>query len=103
MLAELAKKSSKKFKPEEISSELLAIREIAKEEKDPAIIKILRLAAEYIEANEGFDIGYVESDEEEIVEMTDLEYLIELIIHSDREANRTEIKEIRDLLVAELY
>ena len=102
MLATLAEKASKSFDAESIAEELLAIREIAKEEKDPAIIKILRLAAEYIESNENFDLGYVESDEEEVLEMSDFEYLMELIIHSDREANKAEIKEIRDLLIAEL-
>jgi fructose/tagatose bisphosphate aldolase len=103
MLAALAEKASKAFDAEAVAAELLAIREIAKDERDPAIIKILRLAAEYIQSNEGFDLGYVESDEEEVVEMSDFEYLIELIIHADREANKAEIKEIRDLLIAELY
>ncbi len=103
MLAALAEKAAKSFDAESISTELLEIREIAKDERDPAIIKILRLAAEYIQNNDGFDIGYVEADEEEVVEMTDFEYLIELIIHSDRETNKAEIKEIRDLLIAELY
>lgn len=103
MLAKLAEKATKSFDAEGISKELLAIREIAKDEKDPAIIKILRLAAEYIESNDNFDVGYVEADEEEVVEMSNFEYLIELIIHSDREANKAEIKEIRDLLIAELY
>lgn len=102
-LALLAQKASENFDAEEIAAELMAVREIAREEKDPAIIKILRLAAEFIQANESFDLGYLENDEEDVVEMSDFEYLMELIIHCDREANRAEIREFRNLLVGELY
>lgn len=102
-LADLIVKASKEFDSDAIASELMSIREIAKEEKDPSVTKILRLASEYIESNGTFEIGYVESEEDEVVEMTDFEYLMELLIHSDREANREEIRGIRDLLIAELY
>ncbi|MCB9246539.1 MAG: hypothetical protein H6606_08925 [Flavobacteriales bacterium] len=86
---------------DELVEKLKELREIAKKEEDPAIVKILRLCYEYIENNEDFDIGYME--EEGIEDMTDIEYLLELLLHSDREANRKEIREIRDLLWAELY
>lgn len=102
-LSALVQMAAKSFDAEEIAAELMSIRELAKEEKDPAIIKILRLAAEYIQANESFELGYVEGDEEDVVEMSDFEYLMELIIHCDREANRSEIREYRNLLVGELY
>lgn len=100
-LQSLIEKCKEGISPEELADELLEIRELAQLEQDPAIIKILRLAAEYIGENEDFDIGYVE--EEEMGEMSDIEYLLELIIHSDVEANREEIREIRDLLNEELY
>lgn len=102
-LAALAQKASESFGSEEIAAELMSLREIAREEKDPAITKIFRLAAEYIQANGSFDLGYLENDEEDVVEMSDFEYLMQLIIHCEREANRAEIKEFRNLLVSELY
>jgi hypothetical protein len=103
-LADLVKSSKKSWDSESIASALLEIREIAKAEADPAIVKILRLASEYISANDGFDTGYLSSDEENAdLEMSDFDYLIELIIHSDKESNRSEIKEIRNLLVGQLY
>lgn len=86
---------------EALADELLEIRELAKLEKDPAIIKILRLAAEYIGENDDFEIGYVE--EEELGDMSDIEYLLELIVKSDVEANREEIREIRNVLNTALY
>lgn len=100
-LSELIEKAKEGMTPEAIADELLEIRDMAKIEADPAVIKILRLTAEYIGENEHFDLGYVE--EEEIGEMSDLEYLLELVLHSDREANREEIRAIRDRLNEELY
>ena len=81
--------------------ELKELRGLAKAEQDPALVKIIRLCYEYMEQNEGFDIGFMA--EEGIEDMTDLEYLLELMLRSDKEANRKEIREIRDLLWAELY
>jgi hypothetical protein len=100
-LNELKKSAAEKFDAEKIVEELKSVREKAKVEADPAIVKILRLTYEYIEENEDFDLGYCE--EEEIGDMTDFEYLMELIINSQREANREEIRAIRDRLMEELY
>ena len=80
---------------------LKEIREIAREEKNPALVKICRLCYTYIEENENFDINF--GDEEEELGMTDLEYLLELMLQSEREVNLQEIREIRDLLTTELY
>lgn len=91
----------KEFSAEEVIEALKEIREIAREEKNPALVKICRLCYTYIEENGNFDIDFV--DEEEGLDMTDLEYLLELILHSDREVNLQEIREIRDLLTTELY
>lgn len=91
----------KEFNAEEIIEALKEIREIAREEKNPALVKICRLAYTYIEENEHFDINFV--DEEEGLDMSDLEYLLELILQSEREVNLQEIREIRDLLTEELY
>lgn len=80
---------------------LTEIRELALKENDPTVVKICRLAKEYIEANGHFDIGYVA--DEEIGDMTDLAYLCELLLKIDKQENREEVQEIRDRLKAELY
>lgn len=90
----LLKDVSKKFDAKVVVSQLAEIRVLALEEKDPTIVKICRLASEFITEKENFDIGYVA--EEEIGEMTDIAYLLELMLKVDKPANREEIQEIRD-------
>jgi hypothetical protein len=91
----------KEFKAEDVIETLKEIREIAREEKNPALVKICRLCYSYIEENKNFDINFV--DEEEGLDMSDLEYLLELMLRSEKEVNLQEIREIRDLLTTELY
>ena len=100
-LNKLLKAVQKDFEAEEVANYLSEIRTLALEENDPTVVKICRLAKEYIAANGNFDLGYVE--EEEIGDMSDMEYLIELLLHIDNEANSEEVREIRDRLKAELY
>lgn len=100
-LNKLLKAVKKDFDAEEVVKYLSEIRELALAEEDPTVVKICRLTKEYIAANGNFDLGYVE--EEEIGDMSDMEYLIELLLHIDNEANREEVREIRDKLKAELY
>jgi len=96
----LMKDSSKKFDGDKVVTQLQEIRTLALEEKDPTVVKICRLASEYIGAKGNFDLGYVA--EEEIGDMTDLEYLLELMLKVDKPANREEIQEIRDKIKGEL-
>ncbi len=97
----LLKDVKKKFDAKKVVKHLAEIRELGLEEEDPTIVKICRLASMYVEKNEGFDLGYVA--EEEIGDMTDMEYLCELMLKVDRPVNREEIQEIRDRLKADLY
>ena len=97
----LLKEVQSGFNAESIVAQLQEIREMGRSEEDPTIVKICRLASEYIQENENFDIGYVA--EEEIGDMSDLEYLLELMLKVDKTVNREEIREIRDRLKAELY
>jgi hypothetical protein len=97
----LLKQVKTQFDAEKSIAQLAEIRTLALEEADPTIVKICRLASEYITANGTFDIGYVA--EEEIGDMSDLEYLLELMLKVDKPANREEIQEIRDRLKGELY
>lgn len=89
------------FNAESVVAQLQEIREMGKEEGDPTVVKICRLASEYIQANDGFDVGYVA--DEEIGDMTDMEYLLELMLKIDKQENREEIQEIRDRIKGELY
>ena len=86
-------------------------REYAKKEEDALVTKTLRLIYEYIDENEAFDIevSIEEEDEEEDFEqeeMTDIEnlkYLLELIKKSENTYNREEIKGYRSELWDALY
>ena len=97
----LLKDVKKEFNAENIIKQLGEIRVMALDEQDPTIVKICRLASEYISEHEGFDLGYVE--EEEIGDMSDMEYLCELMLKVDKPVNREEIQEIRDRIKADLY
>ena len=100
-LNNLLKEVTIKFDANKTIAQLAEIITMAFEEADPTIVKICRLASEFIEAKGNFDIGYVV--EEEIGDMSDMEYLLELMLKVDKPVNREEIQEIRDKLKAELY
>ena len=96
----LLKDVTKKFDADEAVAQLADIRLLGLAEEDPTIVKICRLASAYITEKGNFDLGYVV--EEEIGDMTDMEYLLELMLKVDRPANREEIQEIRDKIKGEL-
>lgn len=100
-LNKLLKEVQKGFDAKKVTKALLELREMGLAEEDPTVVKICRLVNEYIAENDNFDLGYVA--EEEIGEMSDMEYLIELMLHIDNDANREEIREIRDKIKEELY
>ncbi len=108
---ELISALGKGFEPESIIASLTEIREFALKETDPLLVKVNRLAYEYIKENNCFDhtVEKVEDDEgeEQLIEPgTDSEnliYLLQLIKKSDNDFNREEIKEMRTWLKNELY
>ena len=86
--------------------QLKELRELARTEEDPLVVKTLRLTYEYLEENEAFDVVPTvvvdEDDEEEEAEepmdLTDtenLQYLMQLIAKSENPYNREEIKAYR--------
>jgi len=97
-------KSVKEFDASWVSENLKKLREMALEEGDPAVIKILRLAYEHIDENGDFKIGFASDEDEEGEEeegiITDLEYLLTLIQRSEREKSKEEIKEMKNLLLS---
>tara|TARA_B100000809_G_scaffold262669_1_gene314130 strand:- start:886 stop:1254 length:369 start_codon:yes stop_codon:yes gene_type:complete len=104
----------KGFDGEKAIVALTEIRELALKETDPLLVKVTRLAYEYIKENNNFnytvekvDRDYEEEEEEELMEpgtdSENLTYLMQLIKKSDNEINREEIKEMRTWLKSELY
>ena len=77
----LLKDVTKKFDADKTVAQLADIRVLALEEEDPTIVKICRLASAYIAEKKNFDLGYVA--EEEIGDMSDMEYLLELMLKVD--------------------
>ena len=94
----------------ELISELKALRTIALTEKDPLVVKVLRLTYEYLSDNESFNVeGQFEEDEEgneypiEIEEKENLLYLLNLLKNAEHKVNREELKDYRTSLKTELY
>lgn len=91
-------------------NDLKALRETALLEKDPLVVKVLRLTYEYLEENEAFDVqAQFEEDEEgnniaiEIDDQNNLVYLLELLTNAEQKFNREEIKDYRTSLKEALY
>lgn len=120
---------------ENMIEQLTALREIAKIEQDPLVVKTLRLVYSYIEDEGHFDLNLLAEDEieeleeEEITAETeegneedeedeevffetveDFEerrenfiYFLNLILDSQNEYNRVELRKIRTFLWEEIY
>lgn len=91
--------------------DLKDLRETAKKEEDPLVVKVLRLTYEYLSENESFGVeGQYDEDEEGNVypievedEKENLLYLLSLLENADHKINREEIQDYRDALKRELY
>ncbi|MBM3454909.1 MAG: hypothetical protein FJX80_07155 [Bacteroidetes bacterium] len=98
------------FKAANLISDLKSLRELALQEKDPLVVKVLRLTYEFIEENKTFDIqAQYEEDEEgneypiEIEAKDNFLYLLKLLKSAEQKVNREEIKDYRNALKSELY
>lgn len=91
--------------------DLKDLRESALLEKDPLVVKVLRLTYEFLEEKEAFDVEaqyeeYEDGSGEFAIEIEDKEnllYLLNLLISADHKINREEIKTYRTALKEELY
>ena len=90
--------------------ELKSLRVLALEEKDPLVVKVLRLTYEYLSENDSFSVeGQFEEDEEgneyplEIEEKENLLYLLSLLKNAEQKVNREELKDYRNAMKSELY
>jgi hypothetical protein len=107
----IIKKVEKKgLEAPKLIEDLKALRELAIKEQDPLVVKVLRLAYEFISENECFDVeAQFEEDEEgneypiEIEDNENLLYLLNLLKSADHKINREEIKDYRNALKLELY
>ena len=98
------------IKATKLIDNLKDLRELALKEQDPLVVKVLRLAYEFIEENKVFDVqAQYEEDEEgneypiEIEDKDNLLYLLNLLKNADHKINREEIKDYRTSLKLELY
>lgn len=90
--------------------DLKELREVALQEQDPLVTKVLRLTYEYLSSRNAFDVAaQYEEDEEgneypmEVEDGENLLYLLNLLKNAEHKINREEIKDYRTALKEELY
>lgn len=77
---------------------LMELREVAKANNDPLVVKLLRMVAEYLQANESFEIG--DRFEEPLPDdESNLAYFIQLVADSENKFNREELQEFKAVLM----
>jgi len=91
-----------------IGEQLLEIRNIALQLKDPLVVKTLRIIKEKIEEDESLDFNIeLEIPEDDIEEYEEpdnhLTYLLNLLVDSENKYNREEIKWYRTAIWEEIY
>ncbi len=107
----IAKVEKKGIEASGLVADLKSLRELALQEQDPLVVKVLRLTYEFLEENKCFDVQaqYEEDEEgneypvEEIEDKENLLYLLNLLKNADHKINREEIKDYRSALKTELY
>ena len=106
----IAKVEKKGMAATKLVDDLKELRELALQEKDPLVTKVLRLSYEYLLEHKAFGVqAQYEEDEEENeypIEIEDKEnflYLLNLLKRSDHKINREEIKDFRTALKLDLY
>lgn len=85
------------IQPDKLIPLLQQAREFALKEEDPLLTRALRLCWQHLEANEAFDLTYLEDGESTEENFT---YLISLAIKSENTYNRDEIREMTNMLQA---
>lgn len=95
---------------ESVVTQLKELRPIAIQEKDPLLIRAIRLTYEHMEENDDFELNCMEEirdeedeDEEDVEEEEyspeeNLAYMLQLWIQSDNKYNRDEIRTFADKL-----
>lgn len=106
------------FDPKKLVADLKNLRPFALEEEDPLATKVIRLAYEFIEAEQSFQFMPEEEEEEEMEEEEEaladegyelgldhenMLHFLTLLKKSDNKFNREELKSFRTQLKEELY
>lgn len=106
----IAKVEKKGIEAPKLVADLKSLRELALQEQDPLVVKVLRLTYEFLEENQCFDVqAQYEEDEEgneypiDIEDKENLLYLLNLLKNAEHKINREEIKDYRSSLKMELY
>lgn len=104
---------------DEVVKMLSELRPYFIEQNEPLITRVVRLTAEYIDENDGFDLNLLAEEDEngEIVEEIDMEaddsfnevkenflYLLDLFLHPDNPINKEELTRIKGMyLLRDLF
>jgi hypothetical protein len=83
---------------EQLSPLLQAYREYALKAENPLATKVARLAFEHLEAYGDFMVKYIDEDLEE--EVSNFEYLLQLLGDPDNKYNKEDLQDMRDYLTA---
>ena len=83
------------FDPEKVVDQLKDLREMAKEEQDPLLVKAIRLTYEYIEEKGTFNVSFLEETEGQYGNFF---YFLDLVRQSDNKYNREELQELSSVL-----
>jgi hypothetical protein len=105
---------SKGIVKEEVVKQLLELRPMFIEQKEPLITRVIRLTAEYIEDRGFFDLNLLADEDEEgnIEEEIDMDgddsfteskenflYLLDLFAHPENTINKDELQRIKQLYI----
>ncbi len=103
---------------EEVTKKLMELRTMFKDQNEPLITRVLRLTAEYIQAEDGFELDLLAEEDEEgnIDEEIDMEgedsfnevkenfiFLLDLCAHPDNQANKDELQRVKQLYLDRDY
>lgn len=106
----IEKVEKKGIEAPQLVEDLKSLREIALQEQDPLVTKVLRLTYEYLTANNAFSVeAQYDEDEDgnefpvEVDDKENLLYLLNLLKNAEHKINREEIKDYRTALKEELY
>lgn len=98
LIEKIQKEAAKNGFGKKLVKLLQELRPLALQEKDPLITRSVRVAYEFIEATEGFEIPLPEEAEIEGDPSELFDYLCGLWLKSDNKYNRDEIREIADTM-----
>lgn len=83
------------IQPDAFIPKLQKAREFALKENDPLITRALRLAWQHLEANEGFQLAFLEEAE---TQEENFVYFLSLCVKSDNTYNRDELRDMTNQL-----